>query len=94
MGILEPTFSSADKQRFQSGILTLGGLLFAVVGFSAGSSLLGVFGLICFGVGSFATYTDFKKRGAAKRKVAEEAEIRAYQLRQARGEVPPPRQTR
>ncbi|KLO26948.1 hypothetical protein ABW16_18140 [Mycolicibacter heraklionensis] len=86
MGLLDPQFSRKDKTRAQAALLIPGSLFLFLIGMGTGSAIfyvLAVLGL--FASGAFI-YQDVKKRAEKKRVAAEEAEIRAHQLRQARGQ--------
>ncbi|SHV16160.1 hypothetical protein [Mycobacteroides abscessus] len=76
------------KRRGTPVLLIMFGLLFALIGFSVGGGgiWLGLFGLFAIGIAVLKIVQDGKKRAAAKTKAAEDAELRAYQLRQARGQ--------
>jgi hypothetical protein len=73
-----------------NGLMIFGGLLVFVVGLSAhhAVNVVSLGGIALMGVGIGRARARYKKaRGARER---EESELRAYQLRVARGEVPPP----
>jgi len=76
-----------EKRQMQSALLIPVGLFIAVIGFSVGVAWVWGFGLVCLLVGGLNAYSTIKKRGAAKQIAQQEAEIRAHQLRQARGEA-------
>lgn len=78
-------FKRDEKRQMQSALLIPVGVFIAVIGFSVGVAWVWGFGLVCLLVGGLNAYSTIKKRGAAKRIAADEAEIRAHQLRQARG---------
>jgi hypothetical protein len=77
-----------NEMKRRGGVLVCigGGLLLVLIGFAGGMAPLGWIGVLALVAGVGAVYKDAKKRGAAKRKAAEESEIRAHQLRQARGQ--------
>jgi hypothetical protein len=72
-----------------NGLMIFGGLLVFVVGLSAhhAVNVLSLGGIALMGVGIGRARVQYKARVARER---EESELRAYQLRVARGEVPPP----
>lgn len=83
-----------DKEKAKKAGMALvgifGGLLLAAIGFGIGSIILGLVGVIGVISGVATVYMDIKKKQAAKQVAKEQAEIRAHQLRVARGEVAPP----
>lgn len=78
------------KRRGRPIILIFGGAFLAFIGFNLEQALLGAFGLVCVALGVLEIFRHQQKKQAAKKKASEEAEIRAHQLRVARGEVGPP----
>ena len=72
-----------------NGLMIFGGLVVFVVGLSAhhAVNVLSLGGIALMGVGIGRARARYKARAARER---EESELRAYQLRVARGEVPPP----
>ncbi|MCB0928961.1 MAG: hypothetical protein U0R77_09385 [Mycolicibacterium insubricum] len=78
-------FSREEKRNMQSALLVPVGVFIFIIGVSVGSAAVWGFGLVCAIVGGLGGYMQFKKRRVAKQIAAEEAEIRAHQLRQARG---------
>jgi len=72
-----------------NGLMIFGGLLVFVVALSAhhAVNVLSLGGIALMGVGIGWARVRYKARVAHER---EESELRAYQLRIARGEVPPP----
>jgi hypothetical protein len=83
--------TSAEKDQHKKAMQALagifGGPLLAAIGFGTHIWLLGILGVLGFVAGIFTVYKTVKQRQEVKRIKAEEAEIRAYQLRKARGEV-------
>jgi hypothetical protein len=80
----------AHKKRNRAFICLLGGPFLILIGFSIGHGL--GYGLAAIGaLGIVAAVMDIRKtiklKAAIKQKEREEAEIRAHQLRQARGQA-------
>lgn len=80
------------KRRGRPVILVLGGGFLAFLGFNLDQPLVGALGLLAVALGFLEIVRHNNKMRAAKQKASEEAEIRAHQLRIARGEVGPPPQ--
>ena len=72
-----------------NGLMIFGGLLVFVVGLSEyhAVNVLSLAGIALMGVGIGRARVQYKARAAREH---EESELRAHQLRVARGEVPPP----
>jgi uncharacterized membrane protein SirB2 len=90
VGLFQPSFSEKEKRQFQTRLMLPGGLLVALIGFSINSAAVGWFGILCAVVSVVTVYLEFKKKRAEKQVARKEAEIRAHQLRQARGEYGSP----
>ena len=75
------------KHRGTAVLAILMGAFFALIGFSIGGGgiLFGLFGLLLIGSGVMRVVKTYKQQAEAKQIKRDEAEIRAYQLRQARG---------
>ena len=89
MGLLDNDgyFTRAEKRSMQSRALVPIGLFVFVIGIAAGVWWVWAFGAICFITGATVTYKAFKARQGAKQIARDEAEIREYNLRQARGQI-------
>lgn len=80
-------FSHGEKRQMQEATLLVAGIFIFIIGVSVGSLWVWALGAVCFITGGVGVYKRFKTRSNMKRIAAEEAEIRAHQLRQARGEA-------
>jgi hypothetical protein len=83
------TDDQRDETKRRGGpllLIVLGGLI-ALIGFSSGGFgiWLGLLGLFSIGIAALAIKQNAAKDAIAKKKAAEDAEIRAHQLRKARG---------
>ncbi|WP_315773533.1 hypothetical protein [Rhodococcoides kroppenstedtii] len=79
-------FSRGEKRQMQAALLLLIGPFVIIIGVAASSFWLTAFGVLCLGFGGLEAYRKAKARSTAKQIARDEAEIRAYNLRQARGQ--------
>jgi uncharacterized membrane protein HdeD (DUF308 family) len=83
--------TSKEKDQMKGHAVIFMALVFgpviAIAGFATHHALIGLFGLVLLAGGVWRLYRSIKTWQERRRIKAEEAEIRAHQLRQARGQA-------
>lgn len=88
MGLFDNSgyFSRGEKRTMQTAALFPAGIFIILIGVSVGVWYVWAFGAVCLITAIVTGYKSSKSRRDAKRVAREEAELRAYQLRQFRNQ--------